>query len=93
MDTPPASDELPLIQKEDLRALFDHLDRPNPEPCTHTFKETTSFLQKKKLPVATTLRWLQENGAGCDCEVIYNVDAQWGEWTGRALSDENEPEA
>ena len=90
MDVSAPSPDLPPIKKEELRELFDFLDRPNPAPCTHTFQETASFLQKKKLPVATTLQWLQENGAGCDCEVIFNVDAQWGEWTGRGLSTEDE---
>jgi Protein of unknown function (DUF2695) len=79
----PPSNQLPPISRADLRALFDHLDRPNPGPCTHTFKETTAFLKSQSLPVATTIEWLQFNGAGCDCEVIFNTEAEWGEWSGR----------
>jgi len=45
--------------------------------------ETTAFLKSRKLPVQKTLEWLQLNGAFCDCEVIFNTDAEWGEWAGR----------
>lgn len=71
------------ISNDELRALFDHLDRANPEPCTHTFKETAKFLADKSLPVEPMLNWLGSNGAGCDCEVIFNTDARWGEHVGR----------
>ncbi len=90
MDIPTPSTDLPPIKKEDLLALFNYLDRPNPDPCTHTFKETEGFLSDRKLPVEDTLQWLHRNGAGCDCEVIYNVDAEWGEWAGRLPPDEDE---
>jgi len=85
---PPPHDELPPISRADLKALFDHLGRPNPAPCTHTFLETAAFLTSRKLPLEETLMWLSFNGAGCDCEVIFNTDAEWGEWSGRLPSDE-----
>lgn len=71
------------ISNAALKNLFDFLDRPNPPPCTHTFKETEEFLKEGGLPVAKTIAWLKQNGAGCDCEVIFNVDAEWGEALGR----------
>jgi hypothetical protein len=77
------------ISNDQLKALFDYLDQPNPMPCTHTFKETTEFLISNHLPVKETLHWLGENGAGCDCEVIFNTDAEWGETVGRVPSDED----
>jgi hypothetical protein len=80
---PPHAD-LPPISREDLKALFDHLDRPNPDPCTSTFKETISILRDRNLPVEEALRWLHRNGAGCDCEVIFNTEAEWGLWSGRS---------
>jgi Protein of unknown function (DUF2695) len=86
---PPPHDELPPLSRADLKALFDHLDRPNPDPCTHTFKEISGFLKRRKLPVEKTIQWLQLNGAGCDCEVIFNTDAEWGEWAGRVPPDED----
>jgi hypothetical protein len=79
----PPHDQLPPLTRAQLKASFDALDRPNPDPCTHTMKETTAFLQSNQLPVSETIAWLNENGAGCDCEVIFNTDAEWGEWAGR----------
>ena len=66
------STEIPglSITNEELKTLFDWLDRPNPPPCTHTFKETSAFLASRGLPVRSVLEWLGENGAGCDCEGI-----------------------
>lgn len=77
------------ISNDQLKALFDYLDQPNPMPCTHTFKETTEFLKLNQLPIKKTLYWLMENGAGCDCEVIFNTDAEWGETVGRVLPEED----
>lgn len=78
------------IANEDLRALFDCLDQENPQPCTHTFKETIAFLNSRNLPVEPTIRWLNANGAGCDCEVIYNTENEWGELVGREPFQEDE---
>jgi hypothetical protein len=84
----PPHDNLPPLSREDLKALFDYLDRPNPEPCTQTFKETMGFLESHNLPVEKTIEWLEFNGAGCDCEVIFNREAEWGEWAGRVQAQE-----
>jgi hypothetical protein len=35
---------IPMPQ-QDLRDLFDYLDRENPPPCNHTLRETKEFLQ------------------------------------------------
>ncbi len=86
----PREDDLTPISRADLKALFDHLDRPNPSPCTHTFKETTAFLKSQGLPVEQTVEWLRSNGACCDCEVIFNTDAKWGEWAGRKRGEKGE---
>lgn len=85
------SDKIPglPISNESLKELFDYLDMPNPPDCTHTFKETKEFLDSNDLPVEPTLSWLQSNGAGCDCEVIFNVEAEWGETVGREYIDED----
>jgi len=77
------------FSKSDLKSLLDYLDRPNPPVCTHTFKETLEFLSEKNLDQSKVLPWLQENGAGCDCEVIFNVDDAWGEFVGRVYIDED----
>lgn len=78
------------MSKAELKALFDFLDRPDPAPCTHTFKETESFLNERGLPKDKIIPWLQRNGAGCDCEVIFNTDAEWGEVVGRVPVNEDD---
>ena len=71
------------ISKENLKELFDFLDRPNPSACDHTLKETIEFLNKRGLDKNLIIPWLNEHGGYCDCEVIYNVDEKWGEFVGR----------
>jgi hypothetical protein len=73
----------PPISRRQLKSLFDYLDRPNPPACAHTFAETREFLGTQGLPAEQMIDWLQTNGAGCDCEVILNVEADWGEYAGR----------
>ena len=75
-------DSIPMPH-QDLRDLFDYLDRPNARQCDHTFCETVEFLQKRNLNVDSIVAWLRENGGFCDCEVIYNVDDKFGEIVGR----------
>jgi Protein of unknown function (DUF2695) len=68
----------PPISHTDLKELFEWLDRPNPPPCEHGYKETLQFLNSRGLQIDPTLKWLQDNGGYCDCEIIYNVTDQWG---------------
>lgn len=79
----PMPDE-PPVSHADLRALFELLDGESGKgyECDHTFTLTRQFLAKHKLPEEDMLRWLGENGGGCDCEVIFNVEQQWGESVG-----------
>jgi len=77
----PSSGE-PPISYDDLKALFEWLDRPNPPPCDHSHKETEQFLRKHGLPIGQTLDWLKANGGFCDCEVIFNVTDKWGDKVG-----------
>ena len=76
---------------EQLRELFDWLNKPNPSPCTHTFLETTQFLSKHSIPTKPALKWLSHNGAGCDCEVIFNVANDWQDTIGWHPIDEDAP--
>ena len=71
------------IPQQDLRDLFDYLDRENAPQCDHTLRETIEFLQKRNLNVERTVAWLREYGGYCDCEVIFNVDDKFGEIIGR----------
>ena len=77
------------ISKNDLKALFDYLDRPDPPPCDHTLKDTIWFLDKHNLDKNTIIPWLNEYGGYCDCEVIYNVDDKWSEYVGREYDYES----
>ena len=79
----PMTDD-PPVSHADLRALFERLDGESGKgyQCDHKFTLTRQFLAKRKLPEKDMLRWLGENGAGCDCEVIFNVEQQWGERVG-----------
>ena len=42
----------------------------------------TQFLTERQQPVRPTLEWLHRHGAGCDCEVIFNTEAEWGDKKG-----------
>ena len=84
--------ENPPISHEDLRSLFEHLEQVSGTgyECDHTFALTREFLQKKKLPVEPMLQWLGENGAGCDCEVMFNTEQEWGEVVGYEPLDDDD---
>jgi hypothetical protein len=70
------------ISKPDLKALFDYVDeRLEQDGCDHTLKATRSFLAQQNLPQEPILDWLVEEGGGCDCEIIANVEDGWGEST------------
>ena len=72
----------PPIWYDDLKSLFEYLDRPNSPECDHSHTECVVFLKGRKLPVDATLAWLKANGGYCDCEVIFNVTNEWGEKVG-----------
>jgi len=66
------------ISKNDLKSLFDHLDEALVNGCDHTNKYTVEFLQENNLPEEQTVKWLVEHGGYCDCEVLANVEDEWG---------------
>ena len=70
------------ISRQQLRELFEFLDRTNPEPCTLRLKESYAFLQERGLEIEQTLKWFLANGAKCDCEVIMNTADRYGEEIG-----------
>ena len=69
------------IPKDDLKDLFDYLDRPNPPACDHTLKETIQFLGSRNLDWEKTVLWLRDHGGFCDCEVIHNVPERFRNWS------------
>jgi hypothetical protein len=83
--------ELPISHLQ-LRGLFEHLDRASMDgyECDHTFALTERFLDTEKVAKESALGWLQENGAGCDCEVMFNVAAEWEDIVGYVPPDDEE---
>ena len=81
----------PPISYAELRDLFEHLDRASMTgyECDHSFSLTKDFLSKRSFPPDPMLKWLEENGAGCDCEVMFNTAAQWEEIVGYIPLDED----
>ncbi len=66
------------IGREDLRALFDHLDDVvGREGCDNTLRRTRAFLQARLLDEAVIVPWLGEYGGYRDCEVLANVGERW----------------
>ena len=65
---------LPL-SRNDLADLFDHLDEALSEDCDHTLAKTKAFLKSRNLDNENVLRWLEDHGGHCDCEVLDNVES------------------
>jgi hypothetical protein len=80
----------PPIAYADLRDLFEHLDRAsmNGYECSHRLYLTEQFLTSRQLPATQTLAWLSQSGAGCDCEVMFNVAQEWEERVGYVPPDD-----
>lgn len=77
-ETKKATEEMPLSLKE-LGRIFDHLDEQLAiEGCDHTPKVTSAFIVGIKLNPGKILPWLQEQGGYCDCEILGNVEENWG---------------
>ena len=64
---------------EELRDLFDWLDRKGAPPCDRTARETKAFLAARGLDEQRVIPWLQSYGGYCDCEVLANVESTWGD--------------
>ena len=64
------------ISRDIFSRLFDHLDvELGNKECNNTLEMTKLFLSKANVTnLEMVLNWLRENGAGCDCEVISNIE-------------------
>ena len=67
------------MPKETLKELFDHLDEMLSEGCEHSLRLTAAFLESKKLDPQRVIPWLHEHGGYCDCEVLANIEAKFGD--------------
>ena len=70
---------LPLSDR-DFEDLFETLDRDLAESgCDHTRRLTVAFLEQREISPEPVLKWLDDHGGYCDCEVLANVEKHW-EW-------------
>ena len=74
-------DSLPM-DEEVFWELFDYLDEHLEEQdgCDHSLSLTRAFLETKGVDVESILEWIVDNGGGCDCEVLYNVEERFEEY-------------
>lgn len=60
---------------ENISQLFEFLDSKIEEcGCRDTLENTLQFIQSKSLPEQEIVKWLNDSGAFCDCEVLYNAE-------------------
>ena len=72
-------ENLPM-EKKLFYELFDYLnDKSETVECNHDFSLTNEFLKDKNADIEKVIEFLRENGAGCDCEVIFNVEEKFEE--------------
>lgn len=72
-------DSLPM-ERPLFYELFDYLDdKLETIECKHDFSLTNEFLKAKNIESEKVIEFLEENGAGCDCEVIFNVEEKFEE--------------
>ena len=67
------------LAPDQLRELFEYLDRDGAPPCDHTLQGTESFLSGRHIAPESVIPWLLEHGGGCDCEVVLNVYGEVGQ--------------
>lgn len=63
---------------DQFRELFDDLDEKLSEQgCQDDLRLTTAFLEAQDCDAEAVLEWLAENGGGCDCEVLGNIEEKF----------------
>jgi hypothetical protein len=82
----------PPISNSDVRELFEYFEHISTTgyECDHGYTQTERFLRSRNLSIQPMLTWLVENGAGCDCEVMFNTAPQWGDAVGYKPAEEYE---
>lgn len=66
------------MSEELFRKLFDYLDEQLGEAdCQHDLRFTEAFLSDCDCDAGEVLEWLEDQGAGCDCEVLANIEEQF----------------
>ena len=70
------------LASDQLREMFEYLDRDDAPPCDHTLQDTESYLLSRNISPESVVPWLLNHGGGCDCEVVLNVYGEVGEALG-----------
>ena len=61
-----------------FKELFDYLDEElSVESCQDDLRLTRAFLESQGCDTEAVLEWLEENGGGCDCEVLGNIEEKF----------------
>jgi len=70
----------PPLKRVVFENPFDYLDNKLTNyGCDNSLKLTLQFLAENNIPnIYKTIEWLGENGGGCDCEVLANVEETFG---------------
>ena len=73
-------DNLPM-DEELFWNLFDYVDEKleTNDGCDYSLTFTREFLEKQSVDVESVLAWIINEGGGCDCEVLYNVEERFEE--------------
>jgi Protein of unknown function (DUF2695) len=72
-----AERQLPMSLVQ-LHGLLDTLDKALAAGCDHSLQYTQAYLSSQNLASEEVVPWLQEHGGFCDCEVLANVEEEWG---------------
>jgi len=72
-----AEKQLPMSLAQ-LHGLLDALDRELATGCDHSLQHTQAYLRSQSLAPETVIPWLEEHGGFCDCEVLANIEEEWG---------------
>lgn len=64
------------MKRVDFQNLFDYLDEEMVD-CDDSLMLTEQFLSENQLAKDQVVKWLNANGAFCDCEVLGNVEEQF----------------
>ena len=73
------------LSVQQLKELLSRLNAAS--RCNHAFTDVRVFAEQHSLDVDRVILWLNEHGAHCDCEVVYNVYDEFGELVVWHLSD------
>lgn len=59
-----------------LKGLFDFLEqRLSESACDDTLRFTREYIRQSVMREGETIRWLEQQGGFCDCEVLNNVES------------------